>query len=246
MITNSLTISISCLFISGKLSIFTKLMTARNIYRMLYILIGVVGLLIQLGVLDGGFNPTSLVYYTVLSNILCVVYFILRTVYDNKPVIHPGAFRRFIMSADTKYSVTMCIMLTFLIYHFLLAPSGDNAVNTFSQYSVSNYILHYIIPLMTLLDFLVFDKNAPKLRKSDPFNWLVIPAAYLVFILVRAPLFGNIGQTSSPYPYFFMDFSVQPVSSVLMNLFFIVIIFIVLGYVLLFLDLISRKVCEAF
>lgn len=214
----------------------------RNIYRTIYLIIVLVGLLLQLGIFNGEFYHSALVYYTIQSNILCMVYFALRMFYDNKGVTN--GFGNFIMSIHTKYSVTMCITLTFLVYHFLLAPSGGDVVRTLSPFLISNYILHYIIPIMTIVDLLIFDKHSPPLKWFDPFVWLIIPAAYFLFIIIRAPLFGNIGNTSSPYPYPFMDFTLQPASQVLVNIVVIVLVFIVLGYVLVFLEYLSRMLLK--
>ncbi|MCD7973734.1 MAG: Pr6Pr family membrane protein [Candidatus Azobacteroides sp.] len=213
----------------------------KNCYRILYLLIGMSGLLILFGVFQGKFSYTALVYYTVQSNILCLLYMGLRLFYDNSPLKKDTSFGRFILSGHTKYYITMCILLTFLIYHFLLAPTIGKGPNRLVPEPVSNTILHYIIPVMTLIDFLVFDKKGQTLSLSDPFKWMIIPFTYLIFIILRAPLFGNIGTTSSPYPYRFIDFSIQPISAVLTHIFYITLIFIILGYLLLFVDYLIRK-----
>lgn len=217
-------------------------MKARNIYRIFYILIGIAGLIIQFGIFDGRFYLNTLVYYTVLSNIVCVAYFILRMIYDNKEERILSSFGRFTMSIHTKFAVTMCITLTFLVFHFMLAPTFGTGASQLSPYTISNYILHYIIPIMTLIDLLVFDLKNGQLSLLDPFRWMIIPGVYFIFILLRAPLFGNIGQTSSPYPYPFIDFTIQTVSSVLINIVILFAIFAFLGYALLFLHYIARKI----
>jgi len=83
---------------------------------------------------------------------------------------------------------------------------------------------------MTILDFLIFDRNRNKLKWYAPFVWLIIPLIYFAFILLRAPLLGNIGTTSSPYPYPFIDFTIQPVSAVMQNVVGIIVVFILIGY----------------
>lgn len=220
-------------------------MTAKNIYRIIYILIGIAGLMIQFGIVDGTFHVVSLVYYTVLSNILCVLYFILRMIYDNKQSPGHSPFGEFILSVHTKYAVTMCILLTFLVYHFLLAPTFGTGPSQLSPHTISNYILHYIIPVMTLIDFLVFDKDKGKVKWIDTIRWMVIPLVYFIFILLRAPLAGNIGSTSSPYPYPFIDFTIQPATSVFINIGILFVVFLILGSILILIDYTSRRIAES-
>ncbi len=215
-------------------------MTVKNIYRSFYVLLGIVGIFIQLGVFNGNLYFSSLNYYTILSNILCVVYFSLRLVYDNRPAVD-SKFRNFIESPVTKYCVTMCITLTFLVYHFLLHNSWAGDGGGINLFHIGNYIVHYIIPLMTIIDFLVFDRRNSELRWYVPFVWMVVPLVYFIYILLRAPLFGNIGTTSSPYPYPFIDFTIQPVSGVMLNIAGIIVVFIVIGYILLGINYLINK-----
>ncbi len=44
-----------------------------------------------------------------------------------------------------------------------------------------------------------------RLRASDPLLWLFIPLGYFCYILVRSTFAGNIGPTTSPFPYPFID-----------------------------------------
>jgi len=219
-------------------------MAVKNIYRIIYILLGLLGIMIQMGIFSGTIYPSTFVYYTTLSNLLCIAYFTLRFMYDNKATAN-SSFRDFIMQRMTKYSVTMCITLTFLIFHFLLAPTWDSGKEGNQEiYRVGNYIVHYIIPVMTIIDFFIFDRSVRNLPWYTPFVWLMIPAAYFAFILIRAPFFGNIGDTSSPYPYEFMDLSIQPVTAVMSNVLIILAVFIAIGYIFLLLDNLIRKITE--
>lgn len=209
--------------------------TTKNIFRSFYILTGIIGVLINMGFLSGGLSLWTLNYYTVLSNILCIAYVALRVYYDNSNVADTR-FKTFITSHLTKYAVTMCIMLTFLVYHFLLNPVWESNSSALDMQSVGNYIVHYIIPVLTLVDFLIFDRLIKPLKWYAPFVWMIIPITYFIYILLRAPLFGNIGTTASPYPYPFIDFTIQSVSSVFLNITAILFVFIILGYILLGID----------
>lgn len=130
----------------------------------------------------------------------------------------------------------MCITLTFLIYHFLLYSAWNDGSGGIDIWSAGNYIVHYIIPAITIIDFFIFDKRAERLKWYAPFVWLIIPLIYFIYILLRALFFGNIGNTQSPYPYPFIDFTIQPVSSVLLNIAGIVIVFVLIGYIFMGID----------
>jgi len=217
-------------------------MEIKNIYRLFYIVLGMTGILIEFGVIGGNLKLWVINYYTVLSNILCVAYFSMRLILDNRKG-ESTRFQEFITSPLTKYSVTMCITLTFLVYHFLLNPVWASS-QEWSAATIGNYIVHYIIPVMTIIDFLIFDRQKISLRWYAPFIWMIIPVTYFVFILLRAPLLGNIGPTASPYPYPFIDFTIQPVEAVMYNIGGIIVAFIVIGYVLLGVDRVVMKVMD--
>ncbi|NDV78024.1 Pr6Pr family membrane protein [Dysgonomonas sp. 511] len=214
-------------------------MRLRNIYRLFYILLGIFGILMQFGVFAGNFNAWVLNYYTVLSNLLCIVYCALRMGYENR-WLADGKMRELVMSPLTKYTVTMCITLTFLVYHFMLVPVWGMTWDL-SLSSIGNYAVHYIIPVLTIADFLFLDRGDSPVAWYAPFWWIMVPLAYFAYILLRAPIFGNIGTTPSPYPYPFIDFTVYPVSQILLNIVVIIVVFVVVGYLLLLAHYLIKK-----
>ena len=90
-----------------------------------------------------------MLYYTILSNML-VMFFMGDMVmhaswsFDPDPRLpsHEGA-------------VTMAIMITFVIYHFMLAPLETPE----KSLSFGKLPCHYIVPLMFFFDTLVIDKS---------------------------------------------------------------------------------------
>ena len=83
-------------------------------------------------------------------------------------------------------------------------------------YAVLNRLQHYAVPLMALVGWLL---RCPKgrLRPSAPLTWLLMPLAYFLYILIRAPFAGNIAGTSSPYPYGFIDIQLHGIAVVARN-----------------------------
>lgn len=176
----------------------------------------------------GDFN-----YYTVLSNAVCFLYFLIVLIVNIRRLsrgLPTEAWRPRLEGA-----VVFCITVTFLVYHFVLRPEAFRMGNGGSFYSVLNMVQHYLVPLMALLDWLLF---CPKGRwhRSDPLSWLLIPFAYFIYILIRAPFAGNIGGTSSPYPYSFIDVEAYGVGIVARNALLAALGMFVLAYLLYFID----------
>ena len=141
----------------------------------------------------------KLTYYTTLSNLLVVGFFswILYLMWTkNEATLNSRVFLRW------KGSVTILITLTFLVYAILLAPQADpEDFNT-----IHNYALHYVVPILVLVDWLIFDKG--KIYKwSDPLLWTIAPLSYLAFSLIKGYVLNVPIPDSkhSPYPYFFLN-----------------------------------------
>lgn len=84
-----------------------------------------------------------LMYYTVLSNLLVSV-FSVYMVY----AMYKGLDLQTAKFLRIKAAVTMSIMITCVVYHFMLAPIADDF------WRVENMLCHYIVPVYFLLDTL--------------------------------------------------------------------------------------------
>lgn len=141
-------------------------------YRFLLFILSVIGVYLQL-TKHGGFG--MMLYYTILSNML-VMFFMGDMVWRmlrGRSTQTQGYLR-------LKGGITMSIMITCVIYHFMLAPIATPE----KFYRLENFLCHYIVPLMFFFDTLVIDK--PKqYRKSDPLAWTLLPLLYMVFALLN-------------------------------------------------------------
>ena len=199
------------------------------IYKVIIIIIG------SCAVLHGFFYDNfkldieTAYYFTYQSNMLVIVYFILDiiNIVKKKGTFYP----RF------KGAVTMSITITFLIYHFLLSPTADKYEGL--GY-IRNIIVHYIIPIMTIFDYIIFDKKGIY-KMIDPLLWLIIPFVYFSFVLIRAKI-GNPFSNGSYYPYFLVDIDKYGLKTVLRNVFFLTLFFAFLGYTEYFIDRFFNKV----
>ena len=142
----------------------------------------------------GGFG--MLLYYTVLSNLLVTIFtgYLLRVMSRSDENWQSPTLLRL------KGGVTMSIMITCVIYHFMLAPIATDF------YRVENFLCHYIVPLWFLADTLFFDKQG-QYKIWDPVLWTILPLVYMIFALFNGLVLKLPVPNSkvSPFPYFFLD-----------------------------------------
>lgn len=203
---------------------------ASIIWRILFLIICAYGLSYHMR--EGRWGDFN--YYTVLSNGVCFVYFLLSIVFTmGRPSERgvPVAWK-----PELEKAVVFCITVTFLIYNFILRPEEFKMGNGGSFYTTLNIVQHYIVPIMVILDWLLF---CPKggLRRWEPAVWLLMPVTYLAYILLRAPIAGNIGNTSSPYPYNFINVQIHGAAGVAQTSVLIGLGMLVLAYLIYFIDL---------
>lgn len=142
----------------------------------------------------GGFG--MLLYYTVLSNLLVTVF----TAYLLYVMRRSGENWQSQRLLRLKGGVTMSIMITCVIYHFMLAPIATDF------YRLENFLCHYIVPLWFLADTLLFDKQG-QYKIWDPVLWTILPLVYMIFALFNGLVLKLPVPNSkvSPFPYFFLD-----------------------------------------
>ncbi|HFI0457299.1 TPA: Pr6Pr family membrane protein [Streptococcus suis] len=136
-----------------------------------------------------------LMYYTVQSNLLVSV-FAVYMVY----AMYKGLDLQSAKFLRIKAAVTMSIMITCVVYHFMLAPIADDF------WRVENMLCHYIVPVYFLLDTLLVDQKG-QYKWFDPIWWTILPVLYMVFGLVNG-LFIKIpipDAKDSPFAYFFLN-----------------------------------------
>lgn len=150
-------------------------------------------------------------FFTIQSNILVAVCF---TFLWLKPKSKWGLF--FSKPKNTT-AITLYITIVGLVYNailrFLWAPTGSQ--------KVVDELLHLVIPILVLLYWILF---VPKktLEFKNIFPWLIFPAVYLVYTLIRGAFF-------SFYPYPFIDVILLGYDKVLLNSFFMLLAFVFFG-----------------
>ncbi|MFS9143632.1 Pr6Pr family membrane protein [Streptococcus infantis] len=142
----------------------------------------------------GGFG--MLLYYTVLSNLLVMIF----TGYLLWKMRREGDHWQSSSLLRLKGGVTMSIMITCVIYHFMLAPL------TKDFYRLENFLCHYIVPLWFLVDTIIFDKSR-QYKWFDPIVWTVLPLLYMGFAILNGFVLKMDvpNAKDSPFPYFFLN-----------------------------------------
>lgn len=142
----------------------------------------------------GGFG--MLLYYTVLSNLLVMIF----TGYLLWKMRREGDHWQSSSLLRLKGGITMSIMITCVIYHFMLAPL------TKDFYRLENFLCHYIVPLWFLVDTIIFDKSR-QYKWFDPIVWTVLPLLYMGFAILNGFVLkiDVPNAKDSPFPYFFLN-----------------------------------------
>jgi len=144
-------------------------------------------------------------FYTNLSNLLVGAYFVLVA-----PHLYARASLRPLI-AHAEFALMMSIMLTFSVFHLMLFPAVQIAVRTahhtreYLIVCIDNFIVHYLVPWLVLMYWLLCSPDKKALGLSDAFLWTLFPIGYLLFIAIRAHRGKLIEETESPYPYPFLD-----------------------------------------
>lgn len=136
-----------------------------------------------------------LMYYTVQSNLL-VSLFAIYMVY----AMYKGHVLQSAKFLRIKAAVTMSIMITCVVYHFMLAPLAEDF------WRVENLLCHYIVPIYFLLDTLLVDRQQ-QYKWFDPIWWTLLPVLYMIFglvngLVIKIPI---PDAKDSPFAYFFLN-----------------------------------------
>ncbi len=207
----------------------------KQIYRLLFLFLCEAGIVLQYAAVSKDGNAAMLTcYYTILSNMVCFLYFAVLVVAQRKkenPLL--------------KGSVTMCIAVTGLVYHFMLNGVMEaNAEKVSPVLLAGNILVHYVVPAMVVLDYFLFFPKG-QYKSLHLIAWLVLPYLYFGFALLRAEIsdtrFSGFGGAQSRYPYPFMDVDLYGWDKVLLIVLGITVAFLALGYIAYVIDRLLGK-----
>lgn len=140
-----------------------------------------------------------------------------------------------------KGCVTLFAVVTALVAFFMLPP--DDPATVAKIFGVmTNTILHRVLPIAAVLDFLLFDQHR-RFAWHYPLSWLLYLPLYLAFVLIRARIWPTSGPSAAgnPYPYGFLDLAKLGLPQFGINVVAILLVFLVVGLILFLLDRILPK-----
>lgn len=113
---------------------------------------------------------------------------------------------QFLERANIRAALLLAIGLVGIVYHLLLAGSWQPQ----GWQWVADWLLHTVIPLLVLADWLAFSRKDTLSFRALPF-YFAWPLAYSAYILLRAPFDGF-------YPYPFLDVTALGYPAALLNM----------------------------
>lgn len=210
--------------------------TTQLIFQSFYCAIGLIGAVASLGVFDDILNPRWDFYahFTNLSNYLCIGIMFAELVQTAKKSENSYVSA----SPLLKFIGLLGIMLTFLVFNFLLAGRPDREFQ--ANWRVSSICLHVILPIMYIFDWLLFYEHK-KIRWFYPLVSVVFPVLYIIFIYTRAFIVNFNPEVPYLYPYFFLNLDNLGVAGVAKWVVILFAGFIVLGYIFYGIDKIIKS-----
>jgi hypothetical protein len=94
-------------------------------------------------------------------------------------------------------------------------------------YTPANMLLHVVVPVLALTDWLLVGRDQAQVRWWQPVAWLAYPTAYLALALA---VLNNAGRRA---PYYFLDPDTVGTATVVMNICVLAGGALMLGYTLL-------------
>ena len=138
-------------------------------------------------------------FFTVQSNIFIIGMSLIFLVNDVMYLVNKKSFVNQALFM-IKYVATVAITVTFIVFFTMLAPlMGMDYLLSFNNFS-----LHAIVPILAIVDFILFDTDI-NLTYKNSLLATIAPISYVVFVYIGAIFKLQYGKNLY-YPYFFLDF----------------------------------------
>ena len=216
--------------------------TIQLIYQTVYCTLALVGSVACLGIFDDIklFRWDFYVYFTNLSNFLCFGVMLVALIQTIKRKEDGYVTATPLL----KFIGMLGILLTFLVFNFLLAGAADR--NPQLNWRIGSICFHVVLPLMYIADWFLFYERK-KTTWRYPIASISFPLAYAIFLLIHAAILGFDTSILTPtgttliYPYFFVNLETQGVPGVLMWIAILSVAFVAIGFAFYGLDRLEKK-----
>lgn len=205
------------------------------VWRILIIISTAYGVYCGIFLVSGETNFSFLLYYTTQSNLWCFllyVYIVLRMV---SQMIKHQSVPKILCSSWLKGGLTSAILVTFLLYQFIIIPYCLEHGAAHQMFSSSDIAVHYLSPFLIFIDFLLVDPKK-QYRWYTPFQWLAIPILYFLFVVGCSFTHVPVPEPEHPFLYFFLDIGEIGVKAFSVNMIKLTLLFLSAGYFTIFIN----------
>ena len=200
--------------------------TSQLIFQSFFCALGLIGIFASFGIFDDVQNLRwdFYVHFTNLSNYLCIGIVFAELVQTAKKKMDS-----YVSTAPfLKFIGVLAILLTFVVFNFLLAGQPDRDPQ--ANWRISSISFHVILPIMYVFDWLLFYEHK-KVKWFYPLASVIFPVLYVAFVYIRAAILNFNPDAPYIYPYFFLNLETQGVAGVAKWVGILFIGFIALGYI---------------
>lgn len=191
----------------------------KAVFKLTISVLGFYGLALSMNIFTPKPDFSLLRFFTDLSNLLSAAYFLAAAVVILFSKKNIATFFPLL-----KGIVTMSLTLTMLVAHFMLGGCTSGGI-----FSLSLLFLHYICPIMVIIDWLLFDEKS-LVKWYYPLLWVAAPLVYLGFTMLSGYIARCEGKLPQ-YPYWFLDVDILGVRGVITYVLVLLAAFTALGYV---------------
>ena len=206
--------------------------TVQLMFQTAFCTLGILGIIASFGTFNYVFRPDFYVHFTNLSNYFCIIIMFIELVETIKKDKNEYVTKVPLL----KFIGLLAILLTFIIFNFMLAGDREPELNFY----INSVLFHIILPIMYLIDWILFYEHK-KVKWHYPLISVSFPVIYAIFIFIRAWILDFNPEAPYIYPYFFLNLDELGVAGVIKWILILSVIFIIIGYVIFGLDKVSFK-----
>ncbi len=177
-------------------------LAAFEVFSIAWMMSGING-----GVLSAA-KLASLKYFTVDSNILMGI-FALWAALDQRKVLNGKKAEVPALTYVLKLAGTVGVTLTMLVTIFFLEPTMGRTYGFFSLFEKSNFFLHLLNPVLSIIVFLCFEKSS-KIAFRQTFTAVIPLVIYGVYYVIEALTHMTGGIINKGYDWYgFFDLGLR-------------------------------------
>ncbi|WP_197060977.1 Pr6Pr family membrane protein [Microbacterium mangrovi] len=203
-------------------------------YRLVAVVLIATGILRVSNLLTPEPTPKAFLFYTVQSNVLCLVWMLLAVVVTIIDLSRHGFRGSSTPSARWAGAIMMAITVTMLIYLVVLVPVAFAQPGAYEPFTLTDNLVHIVTPCLVIADWLLFTPKG-RMRWYDPLLWALIPYAYLVWAFAAGAA-GVEFVAGTTYPYPFMDVATLGVGGVAVQIALLTVALLAVGFVYVAVD----------